>query len=169
MDLFIGGPNVNIIAIALVAVMIVCAFTTAAVPSKVDAQANNLSTSKADKNKTAAVSSGGSIDVSLETTPNPVRSGEETQYKITFLKKNTDTVQVHVDYDFMILKDNNTEEFRAAQQTGQPLLHTAEGIVTIPFVISEPGRYTARVSVMGINFIPISTEYAEFPITVVKG
>ena len=33
--------------------------------------------------------------------------------KITFLKKNTDTVQVHVDYDFMILKDNNTEVFRA--------------------------------------------------------
>ena len=47
--------------------------------SKVDAQANDLSTSKADKNKTAAVSSGGSIDVSLETTPNPVRSGEETR------------------------------------------------------------------------------------------
>ncbi|MGB7558347.1 MAG: hypothetical protein WBM37_07485, partial [Nitrososphaeraceae archaeon] len=100
MDLFIGGPNVNIIAIALVEVMIICAFTTAAVPSKVDAQANDLSTSKADKNKTPAVSSGGSIDVSLEATPNPVRSGEETQYKITFLKKNTDTVQVHVDYDF---------------------------------------------------------------------
>ena len=135
MDLFIGGPNVNIIAIALVEVMIVCAcaFTTAAVPSKVDAQANDLSTSKADKNKTAAVSSGGSIDVALETTPNPVKSGEKTQYKITFLKKNTDTVQVHVDYDFMILKDNNTEVFRASQQTGQPLLHTAEGIVTIPF------------------------------------
>jgi hypothetical protein len=69
----------------------------------------------------------------------------------------------------MILKDNNTEVFRASQQTGQPLLHTAEGIVTIPFVISEPGRYTPRVSVTGINFIPISTEYAEFPITVVKG
>ncbi|MGB8778625.1 MAG: hypothetical protein WCC82_10370, partial [Nitrososphaeraceae archaeon] len=64
MDLSIGEPNVNVIAIALVAVMIVCAFTSAAVPSKVDAQANDLSTSKTDKNKTAAVSSGGSIDVS---------------------------------------------------------------------------------------------------------
>jgi hypothetical protein len=168
MDPFIVGPNINILAIALVAVMIACALTTAAVPSNVDAQANDLSISKADKNKTAAGSSGGSIDVSLEPTPNPVKSGEETQYKITFLKKNTDTVQVHVDYDFMILKDNNTEVFRASQKTGQPLLHTAEGIVTIPFVISEPGHYTARVSVMGINFIPISTEYAEFPINVVS-
>jgi archaellum component FlaG (FlaF/FlaG flagellin family) len=169
MDLFIGGSYVSIITIALVEVMIVCVLTTAAVSSNVDAQANDLSPSQANKNKTAAASSGGSIDVSLEPTPNPVKSGEKTQYKITFMKKNTDTVQVHVDYDFMILKDNNTEVFRASQQTGQPLLHTAEGIVTIPFVISEPGRYTARVSVMGINFIPISTEYAEFPITVVKG
>ena len=87
MDLFIGGPNVNIIAIALVEVMIVCAFTTAAVPSKVDAQANDLSTSKTDKNKTPAVSSGGSIDVSLEATPNPVRSGEENSVQNNILEK----------------------------------------------------------------------------------
>lgn len=85
------------------------------------------------------------------------------------MKKDTDTVQVHVDYDLIILKDNVTEIFRASKQTGQPLLHTTEGIVTIHFTISEAGNYTVRVPVMGINFIPISTEYAEFPIVVAKG
>ena len=79
------------------------------------------------------------------------------------MKKSTDTIQVHIDYDFIILKDNTTEVFKASQQTGQPLLHTAEGIVTIPFTLEEPGSYTIRVPVMGINFIPMVTEYADFP------
>jgi hypothetical protein len=110
--------------------------------------------------------SGGTLDVKLEPTPNPIKSGQETEYKVTLLKKGTDTVQVHVDYDFIILKNNSTEVFRASQQTGQPLLHTAEGIVTIPFTLQEPGNYTIRVPVMGINFIPIATEDADFPVKV---
>jgi hypothetical protein len=110
--------------------------------------------------------SGGTLDVKLEPTPNPIKSGQETNYKVTFLQKGTSTTQVHIDYDFDILKDNTTEVFKASQKTGQPLLHTAEGIVTIPFTIKEPGNYTIRVSMMGINFIPMATEYADFPIKV---
>jgi hypothetical protein len=110
--------------------------------------------------------SGGTLDVKLEPTPNPIKSGQEINYKVTFLQKGTDTVQVHIDYDFIILKDNNTEVFRASQQIGQPLLHTAEGIVTIPFKIEEPGSYNIRVPVMGINFIPMATENADFSIKV---
>jgi hypothetical protein len=83
-----------------------------------------------------------------------------------FLQKGTDTVQVHIDYDFIILEDNNIEVFKASQQTGQPLLHTAEGIVTIPFTLEEAGNYTIKVSVMGINFIPMATEYADFPVKI---
>jgi hypothetical protein len=110
--------------------------------------------------------SGGTLDVKLEPTPNPIKSGQETNYKVTFLQKGTSNVQVHIDYDFVILKDNTTEVFKASQKTGQPLLHTAEGIVTIPFTIKEPGSYTIRISMMGINFIPMATEYADFPINV---
>jgi hypothetical protein len=106
------------------------------------------------------------LDVKLESTPNPIKSGQETNYKVTFLQKGTDTVQVHIDYDFIILKDNNTEVFKASQQTGQPLLHTAEGIVTIPFTLEEPGSYTIRIPVMGINFIPMATEYTDFSVKV---
>jgi hypothetical protein len=110
--------------------------------------------------------SGGTLDVKLESTPNPIKSGQETNYKVTFLQKGTDTVQVHIDYDFIILEDNNIEVFKASQQTGQPLLHTAEGIVTIPFTLEEAGNYTIKVSVMGINFIPMATEYADFPVKI---
>ena len=122
------------------------------------------STSTEDAKKTTT--SGGTLDVKLEPTPNPIKSGQETKYKVTFLQKGTDTVQVHIDYDFIILKDNTTEVFKASQQTGQPLLHTAEGIVTIPFTLEDPGSYTIRVPVMGINFIPMATEYADFPVKV---
>jgi hypothetical protein len=110
--------------------------------------------------------SDGILDVKLESTPNPIKSGQETNYKVTFLQKGTDTVQVHIDYDFVILKDNSTEVFKASQQTSQPLLHTAEGIVTIPFTLKESGSYIIRVSVMGINFIPIATEFADFSVKV---
>ena len=110
--------------------------------------------------------SGGTLDVKLEPIPSPIESGQETNYKVTFLQKGTGTVQVHVDYDFIILKDNTTEAFRASQQTGQPLLHTAEGIVTIPFRLEDPGSYTIRVPVMGINFIPMATENADFHVNV---
>ena len=110
--------------------------------------------------------SGGTLDVKLESTSNPIKSGQETNYKVTFLQKGTDTVQVHIDYDFIILEDNNIEVFKASQQTGQPLLHTAEGIVTIPFTSEEAGNYTIKVSVMGINFIPMATEYADFPVKI---
>jgi hypothetical protein len=110
--------------------------------------------------------SGGTLDVRLESTPNPIKSDQETNYKVTFLQKGTDTVQVHIDYDFIILEDNNIEVFKASQQIGQPLLHTAEGIVTIPFTLEEAGNYTIKVSVMGINFIPMATEYADFPVKI---
>lgn len=119
-----------------------------------------------DASADTKTTSGGTLDVKLEPTPNPIKSGQGTEYKVSFLKKSTDTVQVHVDYDFIILKNNSTEVFRASQQTGQPLLHTAEGIVTIPFTLQEPGNYTIRVPVMGINFIPIATENADFPVKV---
>jgi hypothetical protein len=110
--------------------------------------------------------SGGTLDVKLEPMSSSIKSGQETNYKVTFLQKGTDIIQVHVDYDFIILKDNTTEIFRASQQTGQPLLHTAEGIVTIPFTLEDPGSYTIRIPVMGINFIPMATENADFHVNV---
>jgi hypothetical protein len=153
------GMNLGIAtSMSIFTIIILCLVTLA-----LDFHAQT-STSTDDSQKTTT--SGGTLDVKSEPFPNPIMSSQETSYKVTFLQKGTDTVQVHIDYDFIILKDNTTEVFKASQQTGQPLLHTAEGIVTIPFTIEEPGSYTIRVPMMGINYIPMATEYADFSVKV---
>lgn len=154
-------PGINLgiaTSMSILTTFILCLVTLA-----LDSHAQT-STPTVDSQKTTT--SGGTLDVKLEASPNPIKSGQDTDYKVTFVQKGTDTVQVHIDYDFTILKDNTTEVFKASQQTGQPLLHTAEGIVTIPFTLEEPGSYTIRVPMMGINFIPMATEYADFSVKV---
>ena len=103
---------------------------------------------------------GGSLDVNI-TSPEIISTDKEVKFKINFFEPGTDTIQVHVDYDFQVLK-NGKEIFSAAKQINQPLLHTAEGSVTIPFMFSSPGSYSIKIPVLGINFIPINPEYAEF-------
>ena len=104
---------------------------------------------------------GGSLDVNITTSPEVITTDKEVKFKINFLESGTDKIQVHVDYDFQVLK-NGKEVFSAAKQINQPLLHTAEGSVTIPFMFSSPGSYSIKIPVLGINFIPINPEYAEF-------
>lgn len=103
---------------------------------------------------------GGSVDVEVQPTPYPPVVGD-SKFKITFLQPSSATVQVHVDYDVAI-SHLDKEIFRAAALTGQPLLHTAEGTVTIPYKFESPGHYSMQISVLGINFIPIKTETAKF-------
>ncbi|HEX9320004.1 MAG TPA: hypothetical protein VF884_13810 [Nitrososphaeraceae archaeon] len=103
---------------------------------------------------------GKSVDVMVQASPFPLSMGD-SKFKITFLQPSSATVQVHVDYDVAI-SQLDKEVFRASALTGQPLLHTAEGIVTIPYKFEKPGHYTMQVSVLGINFIPIKTESIKF-------
>ncbi|HEY6163524.1 MAG TPA: hypothetical protein VIW25_01325 [Nitrososphaeraceae archaeon] len=114
---------------------------------------------------TKEATDGKSLDIDLQVQPFPVTQSGNSQFKITFLQPSSQTVQVHVDYDLSISK-MNSEVFRASSSTGQPLLHTAEGIVTIPYTFSQGGEYSVQVSVMGINFIPIKTEQASFDLKV---
>ena len=114
---------------------------------------------------TKGATDGKSLDIDLQIQPFPVTQSENSQFKITFLQPSSQTVQVHVDYDFSISK-MNSEVFRASSSTGQPLLHTAEGIVSIPYKFSQEGEYSVQVSVMGINFIPLKTEQALFDLKV---
>jgi hypothetical protein len=125
---------------------------------------------------TKAATNGTSVDIDLQIQPFPVTTkstnataanstnstaANDTQFMITFLQPSTQSVQVHVDYDFAITK-MNSEVFRASSETGQPLLHTAEGIVKIPYKFDQGGQYSIQISVMGINFIPIKPELALF-------
>lgn len=112
-----------------------------------------------------STSSGNSLDVSVEPTPIPIKIDNKTKFKIYFYQLNSSQIQVHVDYDFIIIKDDR-EVFSAAKQIQQPLLHTAEGIVTIPYQFITNGNYTLKVLIFGINFIPISPEESTFKITV---
>ncbi|MDW0251303.1 MAG: hypothetical protein QOA17_05805 [Nitrososphaeraceae archaeon] len=131
------------------------------------------SATKATLSKTKQINSadtkqatdGKSVDIDLQIQPFPVTQNGNSQFKITFLQPSSQTVQVHVDYDFSISK-MNSEVFRASSSTGQPLLHTAEGIVSIPYKFNQEGEYSVQVSVMGINFIPIKTEQALFDLKV---
>jgi len=107
---------------------------------------------------------GGSLDVNI-TSPEVINKDKEVKFKINFFEPTTDQIQVHVDYDFQVL-DNGKEIFSAAKQINQPLLHTAEGSVTIPFMFSSSGVYSIKIPVLGINFIPINPEYAEFKFVV---
>jgi hypothetical protein len=114
---------------------------------------------------TKAVTDGKSVNIDLQTQPFPITKNVDSQFIITFLQPSTQSVQVHVDYDFAITKVNS-EVFRASSETGQPLLHTAEGIVKIPYKFDQGGQYSVQISVMGINFIPIKTEQALFELKV---
>ncbi len=110
--------------------------------------------------------SGGSLKVHIEPTPKVFKVNIPTKFKITF-NKSPGSVQPHIDYDFLIT--NNGKNVLSASsstgQTGTPL-HTAEGIVTIPYVFKSPGSYTLTVKVYGILFNPIKPESADFPINV---
>lgn len=112
-----------------------------------------------------AATDGNSVNIDLQIQPFPISKNVDSQFMITFLQPSSQTVQVHVDYDFAII-NNDSEVFRASTKTGQPLLHTAEGIVKIPYKFDQGGEYSLQVSVMGINFIPIKTEQALFDLKV---
>jgi hypothetical protein len=118
------------------------------------------------ENKRSNTIQNGSIDINLKSIPSTIKAGHETKYLISFSKRGSDSLQRHIDFGFTILK-NNTEIFNAAKQASLPLLHSARGGEVIPFTIAEPGKYTIRISINGINFVPILTEYIEFFFTVV--
>jgi len=112
--------------------------------------------------------SGKSLDIRVE----PQWSdGGQARFKVSFLKPGTETVQVHIDYN-VVIKDKDGKEIFSTAQGGQPLQHTAEGVVTITQVPSPPfkfpgnGDYEVEVSVSGINFVPMNTETATFSIQV---
>lgn len=123
-------------------------------------------TAQINASDSKAPTDGNSLDIDLQIQPFPVTKNIDSQFMIKFLQPSSQTVQVHVDYDFAITKNNN-EVFRASSITGQPLLHTAEGTVKIPYKFTQDGEYSLQVSVMGINFIPIKTEQALFDLKVI--
>jgi len=121
-------------------------------------------TSGASMNK---VTSGGSLNVILQPSPSPVVKGSQTNLKVSFDQKGSSAVQPHIDYDLTIMKDGK-QVFQASALAGHPNqpLHTAQGVVTIPYTFQQQGGYVMNITVYGILFNPIRPETAEFPISV---
>ncbi|MFZ0221524.1 MAG: hypothetical protein WAM42_07500 [Candidatus Nitrosopolaris sp.] len=111
--------------------------------------------------------SGGSLNVVIQPSPDPIVKGTQTNLKVSFDQKGTSTVQPHIDYDIIISKAGK-QLFQASALAGHPgqSLHTSEGIVTIPYTFQQPGIYSVKVSVFGILFNPINPESAQFQINV---
>jgi hypothetical protein len=105
------------------------------------------------------LTSGGTINVGFSTDPANPNPGDQTQLKISFLNKQTNAIQQHIDYRVKVTQGQN-------QVFGIPITHTAEGSVSIPYQFQNAGDYQVTVSVEGILFQPIPPETAVFSITI---
>src|SRR6476620_1890071 len=114
---------------------------------------------------TKTATNGTSVIVDLQIKPFPVTKNEDTQFKITFRQPSTQSVQVHVDWNFVISKMNKVV-YNTADAYGQPVQHTAAGIVFPTYKFQEGGEYLLKITVVGINFIPITQEQALFDLKV---
>jgi hypothetical protein len=61
--------------------------------------------------------SGGSLNVVLQPSPDPVVKGTQTNFKVIFDQRGTSTVQPHIDYDVTISKAGK-QLFNAVTQAG---------------------------------------------------
>jgi predicted secreted protein with PEFG-CTERM motif len=104
----------------------------------------------------------GTINVGFSTDPANPTTGDQTQLKISFLNKQTNVIQQHIDYKVSVMQDEN-------QVFGIPISHTAEGAVAVPFQFQNNGTYQVIVDVEGILFQPIPPEKASFTVNVGTG
>jgi hypothetical protein len=106
------------------------------------------------------LTSGGTIKVGFSTDPANPNPGDQTKLKISFINKQTNAIQPHIDYRVTVTKGQN-------QVFGIPITHVGEeGAVSIPYQFQDAGDYKITVSVEGILFQLIPPETAVFSITI---
>jgi len=105
--------------------------------------------------------SDGTIDVGIYTIPAIPNTEEPTKLMISFLKPDTERIQVHIDYTVSITKDNNYVFGPMSR-----LLHTSPGSITIPVEFSENGAHIVHIEMEGILFQPIPLETASFTLNI---
>jgi hypothetical protein len=106
--------------------------------------------------------SGGTIDVGFATDPANPTPGGATNLLINFINKSTHAIQPHIDYKVAVMEGSN-------QICGTPILHTAEGSITIPCQLPDAATYQVVVEVDGILFQPIPPETATFTVNLGGG
>jgi hypothetical protein len=105
------------------------------------------------------LTSGGAIYVGFSTNPSNPNTRDQTQLGISFINKQTNAIQLHIDYKVSVMKGNK-------QVFGIPITHTAERTVSIPFQFQNAGIYQVTVEVYGILMQPIPPETATFDVSV---
>jgi len=105
--------------------------------------------------------SDGTLDVGIYTTPKIPNTDEPTKLMISFLKPDTERIQLHIDYRVSVTKDGDYV-FGPMER----LLHTSPGSITIPVKFSENGSHMIHIEVEGILFQPIPLETATLTINV---
>ena len=102
---------------------------------------------------------GETLEIGVTPIPSPPVPGEENKLKIDFINKDTEKIQVHIDYFVNIFRDDN-ELFSTER------IHTSSGTVKVPFTFNDQGTYKIVVAVDGILFVPMPKESATFTINV---
>ena len=150
-----GVKLLTLIGIASVILSVV-----AIIPSYAQCYGCDDSTSKnnAQQNQ-VQLTDKGSIKVGFYTDPEYPNILNQTKFSISFVNKDSDMIQQHIDYKVFIKKGTN-------QIYGIPITHTATSSVTIPFQFTDAGTYQVVVEVDGILFQPIPPETATFTVGV---
>ncbi|MGI0027114.1 MAG: PEFG-CTERM sorting domain-containing protein [Nitrosopumilaceae archaeon] len=99
----------------------------------------------------------GTIKVGFYTDPQKPNTSNQTKFYISFMNKDSDLIQQHIDYKVSVKKGTD-------QVFGIPVTHTATGSVTVPFQFPDVGTYQVVVEVDGILFQPITPETATFTV-----
>jgi len=105
--------------------------------------------------------SDGTLDVGIYTIPAIPNTDEPTNLMISFLKPDTERIQLHIDYRVSVTKDGDYVFGPMSR-----LLHTSPGTITIPVQFSENGSHMVHIEMEGILFQPIPLEIATLTINV---
>jgi len=89
----------------------------------------------------------GTLDVGIYTIPAIPNTEEPTKLMISFLKPDTERIQLHIDYRVSVTKDGDYVFGPMSR-----LLHTSPGTITIPVQFSENGSHIVHIEIEGILF-----------------
>ena len=90
-------------------------------------------------------------------------------FTITFYHPaETDRPEEHIDYNFLILKEDGKSILNAAMADDSPIgiIHTVTGTGKHTFSFDDTGAYTARVVVYGLRMVLVPPVLMDFPVTV---
>jgi plastocyanin len=97
------------------------------------------------------------IDVQLSWTPISPNVGQQTDFKIIFINKETEENQKHMDYRFSI-------QDPTGKRVDLKSPHSGWGVESASYVFEKEGDFKPRISIFNVNFIPVEVGVAEFEI-----